>query len=476
MLRIQSRMVPALAAAVLCLTLPSANVRAASQTGSKQTLTLAEAIQLAVRNYPAVRARLEQLRAARAGVALSRTSYLPRLDTLWQSNRGTRNNIFGPLLPQSVIPPISGPALPTTSGESAWGSAAGVLFSWEPFDFGYRRATVDAARSESERAGAEAEVTRLDVASAAADAFFSLVAADEEIKTAEADVHRRQIFRDSIRVLVQNQLRAGADASRADAELAGARIRLIRAQANQKEAQAALGETLGMAESEINADAGPLLEPPPDADLAPPPATAHPLVRTQKANEQEASARVRALSRSYVPRFSFQTAVSGRGSGANTDGSFADGLNGLGLERANWAAGLTISFPIFDFASLRAKKEIEVSHEREESARYDLAVQQVTAQVREARAALEGARQVAANTPVQLEAARTTEAEERARYQAGLATIVEVTDSQSLLAQAEIENSLARLGVWRALARLAAAEGNVQPFMKILEEKSSKGH
>ena len=32
----------------------------------------------------------------------------------------------------------------------------------------------------------------------------------------------------------------------------------------------------------------------------------------------------------------------GRGSGANPDGSVSTGLNGLGLERANWAAGLTV--------------------------------------------------------------------------------------------------------------------------------------
>jgi outer membrane protein TolC len=54
----------------------------------------------------------------------------------------------------------------------------------------------------------------------------------------------------------------------------------------------------------------------------------------------------------------------------------------------------------------------------------------------------------------------------RARYQAGLATVVDVADAQRLLTQAEIEDSLARLRVWRALLTLAASQGNLEPFLQ----------
>ena len=81
----------------------------------------------------------------------------------------------------------------------------------------------------------------------------------------------------------------------------------------------------------------------------------------ERAQVDEAKARERALERSYVPRFFSQAAFSGRGSGANTNGTDAAGLNGLGLERANWAVGLTVNFPILDFFSLRAQKRIETA-------------------------------------------------------------------------------------------------------------------
>src|SRR5438132_3636383 len=116
----------------------AASVPASAQSGQQKTrvFTLEEAVNFALKNYPAVRASLERVRAAEAGVGLARTNYLPRADVLWQANRATDNNITGLLLPQSIIAPISGPVPIATSNQSAWGSAAGLLFSWEPLDFG----------------------------------------------------------------------------------------------------------------------------------------------------------------------------------------------------------------------------------------------------------------------------------------------------------------------------------------------------
>src|SRR5690348_5342806 len=118
-------------------------------------VTLAEAVQNALRNYPSVRVSEEQVNAAAAAIDLARTAYLPRIDALGQANRATRNNIFGLLFPQGVIPSISGPVLGTNNLGSAWGSAVGTLVTWEPFDFGLRSAAVSdaaAARAQAEAA------------------------------------------------------------------------------------------------------------------------------------------------------------------------------------------------------------------------------------------------------------------------------------------------------------------------------------
>jgi len=446
-----------------------------SQDSPVKKFTLDQAISYALINYPSVRASIERAAAARAGVSLARTTYLPRADTLWQTNRATRNNIFGLYFPNPVLSPISGPVLSSTSAQSVWGDAAGLLFAWEPFDFGYRRAAVGAAKADENRATAETAVTRFDLAVAVTNAFITLLAAQERVNAARANVERRQVFSKSVHVLADNQLRPGADASRADAEVARARTELIRAEQVDHVSRAFLADILGVAGTQVEIEAGPLLSLPPTTDLPAQTVSAHPVAVAERARVVESRAREQVFERSYFPKFNFQSTVFGRGSGANTDGTTAGGLNGLGLERANWAAGMTVTFPVMDIFSIRAHKEIEKSNERAEAARYDQAIQDLTGQLEEARAALDGARRVVENTPIELQAARDTETQVRARFQAGLATLSDVAEAQSLLVQAETDDALARLAVWNNLASLAAAQGNIQPFVQILQTKTQGG-
>ena len=439
----------------------------------KSPLTLDQAVDFALANYPAVRASIERALASKEGVSLSRTSYLPRTDLLWQSNRATRNNIFGLLLPQSVVPPISGPALPGTSDRGAWGSAAGILLSWEPFDFGYRGATVDVAKAAQNRANAELSLTRLDVAAAVGDAFFRLAAAQQQVKAAQADVDRRQVLATSVHALVKEELRPGADASRADAELAAAKIQLIRAQELELESEATFAELLGIAGTTVAIDASGILNMTAEALPSEPTLASHPAAQVADSAIVQVQAREKVLSKSYYPHFNLQGSFSGRGSGANNDGSFGSGTDGLALTRRNWAAGLTVTFSALDFPALYYKKQIEQSNERAQRAEYEKTLQNLTAQLKRANAACESAVLVSQNTPIELDAARLGETQATARYKAALAPIVEVAEAQRLLLQAEIEDKIARLTIWRAMLGEALAQGDLQPFLELARKNAS---
>jgi outer membrane protein TolC len=89
----------------------------------------------------------------------------------------------------------------------------------------------------------------------------------------------------------------------------------------------------------------------------------------------------------------------------------------------------------------------------------------LTTQWNTALANLSGARSTAANTPVQVSSADTAVQQSTARYQSGLGTLVEVAEAQRLLTQAQIDDALARLNVWRAVLRVAAVSGDIQPFL-----------
>jgi outer membrane protein len=443
---------------------------AAAQTSQAGTrvLTLRQAVDYALANYPAVRAALSQVTAAREGIGVARAAYLPEANTLWQANRATDNNITGTLLPQGVIPPISGPVAISASGSSVWGSAAGLLASWEPFDFGYRGALVNVARSGESRAEAQAAVTRLDVAVATVNAYLALLAAQQVTQAARADVERREVLATSVGVLVQNQLRPGADGSRARADLAQARIRLIRAQTMENTGRASLTTFLGLGDTGIDVEAGSLLDMPSEESLPAQDSARNPIAIAQMSRITEALARDHVLAKSYFPRISVQSAFFGRGSGVDAGGQPIGGSSGLGLQRGNWAAGLQVTFPILQTFTTRAKRRVEQANEATERARYDQTLLDLSDQTAQAQIRLDGARQIAQNTPAEVTAARDAEQQARARYEAGLATLVEVSEAQSLLVQAEIEDALARLTVWRGFAELAGAQGDLQPFLDLL--------
>jgi len=431
-----------------------------------QAFTLQEALQHAVDHYPSVKAAVEEVNASSAGVSVAKAASLPRLDSVWQTNRATVNNVTGLLLPQSVVPGIAGPPLPDVSSRSAWGTAAGALLSWEPFDLGLRAAEVRSAEAALTRARASEGLTRLEVETAVATAFLAVVQAEQAVTAAQADVERRTVLARAARTLADNQLRPGAEASRADAELAAAETRRILARQDRVIAQALLARYLGVSSGLAGANATGLLAgaaspaaPAPDASAS------HPLLQVRQAAVDVARAQDEVLADTNRPRLYLQSALFARGSGAAFNGTLEGGASGLWFDRANWAAGFQVVFPnLFEVSSLRARRAATAATMRAEQARYDEAQLLVTSQQRAAAAMTDAARAVAANTPVQLAAARQSEAQASARYQAGLASIVEVADSQSLLAQAEYQDAVARVAIWRAQLGEAVARGDLAPF------------
>ena len=429
-------------------------------------LTLDQAVEQAMTKYPGVRASLQQVSAADAGINLARTSYLPRADFMGQVNRATHNNLFGMMLSPSIISPISGPVLRTNSLDTVWGSAVGVLVSWEPFDFGLRRANVGLAHSTRDVANAQVAVTRLQAGTAAADAYLTIAAAEQTVLAAHAGVERAKVLDQVVETLAKNELRPGADASRTRAELALAETQSIQAEQSVEIARAALGQVLGVAAGTIAIEPGALLKLPHDVPAAALEAPRHPVAIAQNAAIEEVKAREKALDRSYFPRFNLEGTGYARGTGIDALGATGGAASGLGPNIQNWAVGMNVTFPAFDLPSIRARKEVEHYHELAEAARYDGVIQNLNGEMEKATATLAGARRVAQNTPIQLEAARATEQQAAARYKTGLGTIVEVAEAQRILTQAEIDDALARLSVWRALLAVAVAEGDLAPYLE----------
>ena len=458
-----------------CFLVASASAAVMAQSPSTSTpavnpdLTIVQVVQDAQQNYPAIHISEQELNAAIANIRLARTSYLPRLDGIVEINRATRNNVFGTLFPQNILPSMSGPVIGTNNAGSVWGSATGLLVNWQPFDFGLRHAKVESAAAARDRANATVQRSQLEVSSAAADAFLTVLAAGQAQNAAQVAVDNWETLRKSIHALTTSELRPGADESRIEAEKAAANTQLALATEAVEMGQATLSKFLSkpddiarplssshlLGEVPLGAEDDAVFHP----ENTPPMLEQHAVV-SQSASE------LHATDRSWVPQFNLEAAGYGRGTGAETNGQRLGGANGLAPTVGNYAVGLNITFGFLDFASIHAREVSEAAALNAEQSRETLVGRQLQEQFAQARAALRATRSIAKNTPIQAAAARTALAQATARYKAGLTSIDDVAQAQRLVVQAEMDDSIARLNVWRAFLQLQSIRGDLQPFLQ----------
>ncbi|HWE30004.1 MAG TPA: TolC family protein, partial [Polyangia bacterium] len=339
--------------------------------------------------------------------------------------------------------------------------------SWDALGLVDEMARVDAALASAAEARAGVAVQRLTVAYSAADQFLDLLSQDEIVRAAQASVDRARALATIVDVLVTQQLRPGADSSRARAELALAVTQLIHAQQADEVRRTALARALGAAGRTITVRADNLASSStPKAAAAQ--STTNPIVVQASAVVRAAEAQKRAVQLQYLPRLNLVASLWVRGSGlSNATGSGAlppSANDGLTPDTPNWAAGLVLTWPALEIVAVHARTRVAQAQLDVARAQREDAEQSVQSQIDTAVQVLEAAGRIAANTPVALSAARAAESQATARYRAGLATVVEVAEAQRLLAQTEADDAVAHINVRRAQLLLARAVGDLEPF------------
>src|SRR6185369_15668561 len=156
-----------------------------------------------------------------------------------------------------------------------------------------------------------------------------------------------------------------------------------------------LAEAMGVAGTQVTVDAGPLLDLPQETPIPAITIERHPVVVAQSEAVNVAQEREQILNRSYYPKFYFQSAFYGRGTGNLLNGQI-DNSRGLYPQIYNWATGVSITFPLLDIFSIRAHKRVEANNTIAERARYDQTIQTLKAQDARSRALIDGARRIAA--------------------------------------------------------------------------------
>jgi outer membrane protein len=428
---------------------------------SAQTLSI-DAVVASASQHPSVDVARSRSEAAAAAIRVARTAFLPQVNAIAQLNRATTNNVYGMLLPQQVIAPISGPPVLQNRATNVFGSAIGTLVSWDAFDFGLRQASVEIEAAAKRRADAAINVRRLELASAAADAFLTVLAAERQEQAARAGVDRADVFLRSVSALTQTGLRPGAEQARAQAERAASDVRWIQAKQAIAVARAALSEFTQSSDAALEPHRL-LSDAPSTLAQAPVP---HPVLEEQQLAIDESQARTKAIQLSALPKVTLLGTTYARGTGAHPDLTTGGPGSGIAPTFVNWGLGVSVSWNLTAHRVAAEKQGVEAAQELGERAQLSSLQRQLNTARKKALATLDGARQIAGAMPQQLAAARATEQQATSRYQAGLGTISDVAEAQQLLTRAEIDDALAKLAVWRALLGVAIAEGDLQPFLE----------
>jgi outer membrane protein TolC len=437
-------------------------------------MTVAQAVDYALAHNPAGRAQAAIENAAAARLDIARARYLPRGDLSAEETRGTGNVVPGSQFSMPEIPQISGPPRDRVFDSGVWGSAAGAGIEWDVAHLSQQMARADAALAERNGARAGRDAEALTIAYTAADTFAAVVAAGERLRAAQASLERSRTFQGSVDALVRSGLRPGADGARAAAETALAETAMVRAREAEQIVRADLARALGAAGAEIEVAPGKLAEPPPAQIAGERVAAENPYLREADAAIRAARANRHAAVLDYVPRVEIAAALWGRGNGLFPGGAKLGYGQGLVPDTPNWAAGMVLSIPLLQFPEIRAGIDQETAKLKLAEARRDEVAQEIESELRQARAILDGSYEIARSTRVSVDSSRAALAQAGARYRAGLYTVDAVAEALRLMAQAQADDAVAAVEIWRARLLLARAVGDLEPLLAETLEASRR--
>ncbi len=423
-------------------------------------MTLQEALAYARDHQPAVKAALARIQASEADARATRARWVPYVGASAQLLGGTANNTTASYLGVAGVdlPRIGGtPVRAYGSLEPYPSTLAGIGFTQQVFDFGRiaAQAAVDDAITDVNRLGAEAQA--LLVALGVEESFFAVQAARNVLRASEEALQRAVVHRDQAAAGVKAGLRAPLDLTRAEADVARFDVGRVRAEGGLVAAQAALAAAVGIPEERLDAvgDAPPMTALPSLQVAIDQAARRDPVVRAAEAQVQVQEAATGAISAQLRPDLLLSGSFSGREGGAPAALPVQDAPHGGWLpDVPNWDVAVVLRIPIFDWVTW---KRIDASRQRENvrRAELDLVRQGQTAAVQRAWVSVDAARKAIVALEREVDAARANSAQADARFKAGLATIVELTDAEALRTSAEIQLALGRFEEARQRALLA---------------------
>ena len=420
---------------------PAAPVPAAPprEVLAQRPITVDEAVAIALEFQPNIRARLGDYAAAKYRVDQAIAPLFPQLGASI-STSSSRATVV-------TTSPTTGANIASIQ-EREFGQtlAAQLTLSQLLFDFGKNAASTDVARKLSEVALEDVELQRQLITQTVKQAYTNINFAQRLQRVAQQSLERAELNLRSARGFFDVGTRPKSDVTRAEVDVANARVDVIRARNAERLGRAALNVAMGVPADTPTQVVDSLVYQPSNLDrarLMDEAQRRRPESRQARLRAEAAEALVRRTTRDFFPDITGAAAYGG------TRTSFDEA----------WSATLSLQWSIFDGGN-------RIARNREARANLDAAQARVRAteldiqrEVEQAQISVSEAEERIQAAQVAVESAQENFRLAQGRFDAGVGTILELTDAQLALTQAQNTEAQALADYRIALSNLDRAVG-----------------
>lgn len=441
-------------------------------TKAQQVLTLQSALETAVQNYGSIKAKESYRLSSKESIELAKRQYLPNLNISIQQDYGTVNGQNGPLYGFGGYGAASsGLPLPDQNWNASFGALYLANVNWEFFSFGKAKQRVKVAESKNQRDTKDVSDEIFQHKVKVTAAYLNVLAAQKLKLSYARNLGRTDTIRRIVEVKEKNGIVPGVDLSLAKADYANAMITYTKAKDNEQEQENKLAQLLGIPAQEFVLDSTLLKRIP--ADFPTEKSTSlesHPLLALYKSRIDVSEQEKQFLKTQYYPSFSMVGIIQTRGSGfgnnyAQNQNDFSSSYwDGVHPTRSNYLLGIGVSWNFTQ--TYRLSKEISAQDYVSQGLKheYDLAEQQLKAQLNLSDNKWKNAVLIYDQVPIQLKSANDAYIQRSVLYKNGLTDLVDLSQAIYALVRAETDRDIAVSNVWNALLLKAAAMGDFSVF------------
>ncbi|MBO9570794.1 MAG: TolC family protein [Chitinophagaceae bacterium] len=448
-----------------------------SDSYAQKSLSLTEAVETGVKNYLSISAKNNYAEASRSSVEQARRDYWPNANIAAQQDYGTINGQNGPLYGFGGLN-VASSGLPLD--HQNWNAAFGALYlanvNWDFFAFGRARYKVKTAEAIATRDRSDYEQEIFQHKIKVASAYLNLLAAHHLTTSWRKNLERTDTLKKIIVAKALNGLVPGVDSSQANAEVSNAIIELTRAIDFEQEQANRLSVLMGVPSQRFILDSLFLLKIPAAlTDTITQAPVEHPVLAWYKNRKLVSDEQSHYFNTFKYPVFSLVGVYQFRGSGfssnyaQNQDLFTKDYWEGIKPVRTNYLIGVGLTWnitqPFRISQQVKAQNFISAGLNDE----YNLANQQIQAQLDLSATKIKNALSNYEQAPVQVKAAQDAYLQRATLYRNGLSDLVSVTQAAYVLIRAETDRDIAYNNVWQALLLRAAAAGSFELFAKEIQ-------